>query len=82
MSTDVNITLSYPITCHGEVITELHMRRPTVRDRLISERSQGTEMEKELRLLANLCELAPEYAEDLDMVDYLKLQEALSDFLS
>lgn len=63
-------------------ITNITIRRPKVRDRLISEKSGGSDAEKEIRLLANLCELTPPQIEELDMADYGKLQQALTDFLS
>jgi len=76
------IELQHPIEVNGERITSLVLRRPKVRDRLLSEKSNGTEAEKEVRFIANLCEMAPDQIEQLDMADYVKVQEALSDFLS
>lgn len=76
------ITLEYPITIDGAVINRIRLRRPLVRDRLIAEKASGSEVEKEIRLLANLCEIAPDHIEKLDLKDYGKLQERLIDFLS
>ena len=76
------ITLQYPITVDGMLIEELTMRRPLVRDRLIAEKASGSEVEKEIRLIANLCDMAPQHIELLDMADYAKLQECLAGFLS
>ena len=78
----VTITLQYPITADGALIEQLFMRRPVVRDRLIAEKASGSEVEKEIRLIANLCELPPQHIELLDMADYVKLQECLAGFLS
>ncbi|AIL13674.1 hypothetical protein IM40_09580 (plasmid) [Candidatus Paracaedimonas acanthamoebae] len=80
MSTQID--LKYPIMAEGREITSLTLRRPTVRDRLIAERTNGTNFEKEIRLVAALCDLAPNIIESLDMADYSELQDALSDFLS
>ena len=76
------ITLQYPITADGAQVQKLTMRRPRVRDRLIAEKDSGSEVEKEIRLIANLCEMAPQHIELLDMADYAKLQECLAGFLS
>lgn len=76
------ITLQYPITADGMLIEKLTLRRPLVRDRLIAEKASGSEVEKEIHLIANLCEMAPQHIELLDMADYAKLQECLAGFLS
>ena len=76
------IQLQYPVTVDGAVLEQITMRRPLVRDRLIAEKTPGSDVEKEIRLLANLCELAPDTIEKLDMADYVKLQECLAGFLS
>ena len=60
------VELEYPITLHGAEVTQLTLRRPTVRDRLIAEKSSGSEVDKEVRFIANLCELAPDDIEKLD----------------
>ena len=77
-----DIALQYPITADGALIERITMRRPRVRDRLIAEQAKGSEVEKEIRLIANLCELPPSYIELLDMADYVKLQECLASFLA
>ena len=82
MSVKETLDLQFPITNNGEVCKQLHIRRPTVRDLLISEKASGNEIEKEIRLLANLCEVAPDLIEQLDMADYLQLQEKMTGFLS
>ncbi|MEW5728126.1 MAG: phage tail assembly protein, partial [Pseudomonadota bacterium] len=60
----------------------LTMRRCKVRDRLVATRAGGTDEEKEIRLFANLCEVAPEVVEELDEVDYAKIQRAYLGFTS
>ena len=78
----ITVQLQYPLSVDGIVMESLTMRRPLVRDRLIAEKSGGTEVEKEIRLIANLCEMAPQDTELLDLADYKKLQECLASFLS
>ncbi len=80
--TGETIHLQYPITVDGAVLEQITVRRPLVRDRLIAEKTSGSEIEKEIHLLANLCEQAPDTIEQLDMADYVKLQECLAGFLS
>jgi len=78
----VTIKLAYPINISGRSLDEISLRRPKVRDRLASERQSGNEAEKEIRFIANLCELAPDEIEELDMADYVRVQEALAGFFS
>ena len=82
LATNETIRLQYPLSIDGMAVENLSMRRPLVRDRLIAEKVQGSEIEKEIRLIANLCEMAPQHIELLDLSDYAKLQEKLASFLS
>lgn len=74
------ITLDYPIQIDGTEVRVLQIRRPKVRDQVLAGKLGGTEEDKEIRLFANLCEIAPENIEDLDMCDYKKLQDAYRGF--
>lgn len=76
------IDLKYPVTFDGMTVDQLTLRRPRVRDRLAAEKSSGSDIEKEIRLIANLCDLAPQQVELLDLADYTRLQACLTDFLS
>ena len=76
------IDLEYPIKASGSEVKALHMRRPKCRDLLAIEKEGGTDAEQEFRLFANLTETAPEELQELDMVDYIKLQEVYAGFLS
>ena len=78
----VRIPLQYPLTIDGMQFDSLTLRRPLVRDRLIAEKASGSEAEKEIRFVANLCDMAPQHIELLDLSDYTKIQECLSNFLS
>lgn len=77
------VELEYPVTVNGEETTELFMRRPKVRDERDARRAAGrdaTDAEREIVLLSNLCEVAPEALYELDMADYERLQKAFTDF--
>jgi hypothetical protein len=58
------------------------LRRPKVRDLLIAGKKDATESEREVNLIANLAEIPADAIKDLDMRDYLRIQEVLKDFLS
>ena len=76
------IKLSYPIEYNALPISEIAVRRPTVGDNLAAQKSAGSDAEREIRLIANLCELPPEAIQLLDMSDYASIQKVLSGFLS
>ena len=76
-----NIKLNYPIESDGANITDLNMRRSKVKDRLIvAKMKNSSDEEKEIRLFANLCEVAPNIIEEIDESDYANLQKAYMDF--
>ena len=76
-----NIKLNYPIESDSTNITDLNMRRSKVKDRLIvAKMKNSSDEEKEIRLFANLCEVAPNIIEELDESDYANLQKAYMDF--
>jgi hypothetical protein len=76
------IKLNEPIKVDGVLVHELCLRRPKVRDLLIAGKKDISESEREVNLIANLAEIPIEAIKDLDMRDYLKIQEILRDFLS
>ena len=76
-----NIKLNYPIESDGANITDFNMRRSKVKDRLlVAKMKNSSDEEKEIRLFANLCEVAPNIIEELDESDYANLQKAYMDF--
>jgi hypothetical protein len=77
-----HIDLDYPVTVDGTKISSLDMRRAKVRDQLIAEKAAATQSEQEVALFANLCEVTPDTIKELDVADYLKLQEKYKGFLS
>jgi len=76
------ITLEYPVEYNGEKITVLQMRRPKVRDQVAARKMGSDDAEMEIKLFANLCQVAPVVIEDLDMKDYGKISATFRDFLS
>jgi hypothetical protein len=76
------VKLNEGIKVDGVLIYELSLRRPKVRDLLIVNKKDVSETEREVNLIANLAEIPTEAIKDMDMCDYLKIQEVLKDFLS
>ena len=77
------ITLLHPIEANGVTVSSVAMRRPIVRDLRAAQRQAGSSpAEVELMMFSNLCELAPETLELMDLGDYRELQRAYEGFLS
>ena len=76
------IKLSNPIKIDGVEVSEISLRQPKVRDLLISSKKNVSEAEREVTLISNLAEIPVAAVEDLDLRDYLKIQEWLKDFLA
>ena len=76
------IKLKFPLTVNGAPVTQVNLRRPKVRDMRAAQKAGGSNADVEIRLLTNLCELAPSDFDDMDVVDYLKIQKAYEGFLS
>lgn len=75
------VELEHPVTVEGAAYGELSMRRPKVRDMRDAEKGGGGKAETEIRLFANLCEVAPAVIEEMDLADYERLQEAFGAML-
>ena len=78
----MKIPLTHPVTHQGQEYTELTIRRAKARDSRDAQRGGGTHADHEIRLFANLCEVAPAVIEELDMADYMAVQRAYEGFLS
>jgi hypothetical protein len=76
------IKLENPIKIDGVEVNEISLRSPKVRDLIASSKKNIDEAEKEVNLIANLGEISPETVQELDLRDYIKIQEWLRDFLS
>ena len=76
------IELDYPVTVGGKEIKQITMRRPKVIDQKAANKSATTDEDRETVLFANLCEVSPEIIDELDMLDYQKVQETYTGFLS
>jgi hypothetical protein len=75
------IILTHPIQYNGILLTEISLRRPKVRDRLVVDRMTVSDAEKEILLIANLAEISREAIEEIDLADYSNIQKVLQSFL-
>jgi hypothetical protein len=79
---ETKITLKFPITANGKVLSEVALRRPTVADRLASQKAASDDAEREVYLTALLTGLAPEDVHKMDLADYLRISAEVEGFLS
>lgn len=77
----VDVELSRPLEIDGAQVKKLRLREPTVADQLASEELKGSDSAKEIAMLSNLCEIAPDDIKRLTLKDYKKLQAAFLGFL-
>lgn len=73
------IDLKHPVTVDGQTYTSLTMRRAKLRDQRLAAK-QKSDVDSEITLFANLCEVPPNVLDELDMVDYAQLQEVYRGF--
>lgn len=76
----VTVTLSRPRDIEGAKVATLTMREPTVDDQLAASEVQGSEVLKEITLLANLAMIPAAEVRKLPVRDYQRLQAAFSNF--
>ncbi|XVJ50909.1 MAG: phage tail assembly protein [Vampirovibrio sp.] len=79
---NATIKLEYPFDFQGQKITSLTLRRPKVIDRITSEKAEGSELQKEIVLFANLCGVEVDVIYALDQQDYYKISEAFAGFFT
>lgn len=80
MTDKIKIKLAFPFELEGTRYEELQMRRCKARDRLAVDRMEASAAEKEVRLIANLCEVSDKVIEELDWADYQKAGKTLAGF--
>ena len=74
------IVLEYPVIVDAQEYKILHMRRCKVRDRRAAMKISGTDADKEIWLMASLCEVPTEVIDELDEADYAKIQAMFGSF--
>jgi len=76
------ITLEFPFTSGGQMVTEIILRRPKVKDQIAAEKTSTVPSEVEITMMANLSGLAPKDIQELDLLDYRKLQKEFEGFFA
>lgn len=76
----VDVELSRPLEIDGTKVSKLRMREPTVGDQIAVQKMKGDDTDKELAMMANLCEITPEDVQKLTLRDFRRLQEAFLGF--
>ena len=66
---------------NGATVKTVTMREPTVEDQLTAQEGEKSTARAEVKIIANLCECAPEEITSLTLRDYGKLQEAYAGFM-
>lgn len=77
----VEITLDYPIVTGKGRVEKLDVRRPKVKDLKAAARFGKTPEDQETGLFAILTGLVPEDLNEMDLVDYAKLQDSFRSFV-
>lgn len=83
MSTPITIELAVPLTVDGNVITELSIRRPRVRDlRALEEATEGksSQLDQGAVLVALLSGFPEAAVEEMDAADFARASEVIGGF--
>lgn len=75
------IKLSRPFKVNDKEVNELTMREPRVVDKIMFEKATGGPVEREVSMLASLCELNPRDLDSLPAYDFENLTKAFNSFL-
>jgi hypothetical protein len=73
--------LKHPFTVAGKKVEKLELRRPTVKDLRTMGRFGNSEEDKEIGLIATLCNLVPEDLDTMDLADYKAIQDSFRGML-
>lgn len=76
----VDIKLRRSIDVGGVAVKALRMREPTVNDQLTVQEMKCSEVQQEIHMISNLCDIAPDDVKKLTLRDYRKVQQAFMGF--
>lgn len=76
-----DVTLSRPLNMGGTQVSVLRLREPTVNDQRTADAHKGGDAEREIAMMANLCEVTPADIGALSLRDYKRLQVAFTGFI-
>lgn len=72
------VTLTRPRQVNGVETAVLRMREPTVEDMERFQDDKGSDAQREVRMIANLCEIPPDDLRKLPLRDYARLQSGVA----
>jgi Phage tail assembly chaperone proteins, E, or 41 or 14 len=75
-----DIDLDFPVEVDAIPYITLTMRRPKTKDSLKNAKFKGSDVERGIALLADLCDVAPNVIAELDDIDAQKLGKQLDAF--
>ena len=79
---DTSYTLKHSIkSTAGAPIISIEIRRPLVRDLRQAAKKGGNKEEQEIEMIGNLCHLAPDEVDKLDLADFAEIQKVIAGFL-
>ena len=84
MSETARVTLSHPLKVGDELIAEVTIRRPKVRDLRAMEKAREpgvTDIDQGIAMAAALCDLPLEAVDEMDAVDFASISEVITRFL-
>jgi len=76
-----SITLDHPVDVDSHKYTSLTMRRPKVRDLKVARKVEGDALDQDSALYANLCEVSLKVIDELDPVDFEKLDKKYEEMI-
>lgn len=76
-ATTQSLKLNFPIRHAGKEIAEVTLRRPKVTDIITAQRGASTPAEIELAMVAQVIGLPQDAVAQMDLADYLAIQNAL-----
>lgn len=79
-SASKQVELTYPVNIDGKDYKTLDIRRPKVRDNMIADKQNQNDADKEIHLMALLASVERQVIEELDMIDFSKLQQVILGF--
>ncbi len=82
LKTEVSYRLVVPIEIEGTLTETVTVKRLKVKHRLEIQKAKLDDAEKEARLITAATGLAPSDVSELDMADYLGIQEIIEGFFS
>lgn len=76
------IKLEEAIKVDGVLVNEITLRKPKVKDLVVTGKNNLSDIERTIQLIANLAEIPVESVEAIELTDFMKINNWLQNFLS